>query len=74
VALHHHGDAAGDFHVLDAALEAYPQALAVHVVRDGAEALEFIFCTGAYASRHFENPRLVLLAVYALALWKGGRM
>src|SRR5688572_4232999 len=33
----------------------------VHVVRDGAEALEFIFCTGAYAERHFENPRVVLL-------------
>jgi two-component system, response regulator len=33
----------------------------VHVVRDGAEALEFIFCTGAYAQRHFENPRVILL-------------
>ena len=33
----------------------------VHVVRDGAEALEFIFCTGAYATRHFANPRVVLL-------------
>src|SRR5476649_336678 len=33
----------------------------VHVVRDGAEALEFIFCTGAYAERKFENPRVVLL-------------
>jgi two-component system, response regulator len=33
----------------------------VHVVRDGAEALEYIFCTGAYASRLFVNPQLVLL-------------
>jgi len=33
----------------------------VHVVRDGAEALEFIFCTGAYAERRFENPRVILL-------------
>ena len=33
----------------------------VHVVRDGAEALEFVFCTGAYAARVFENPRLILL-------------
>jgi CheY-like chemotaxis protein len=34
----------------------------VHVVRDGAEALEFIFCTGAYAQRHIENsPKVVLL-------------
>ena len=33
----------------------------VHVVRDGAEALEFIFCTGAYAQRRFENPWVILL-------------
>lgn len=33
----------------------------VHVVRDGAEALEFAFCTGAYAHRQFENPRVILL-------------
>jgi len=33
----------------------------VHVVRDGEEALEFIFCTGAYAERRFENPRVILL-------------
>ncbi len=34
----------------------------IEVVRDGAEALEFIFCTGAYADRSIENhPRLILL-------------
>src|ERR1700734_3038943 len=33
----------------------------VHVVRDGAEALEFVFCTGAYSDRQFENPRVILL-------------
>ncbi len=34
----------------------------VHVVRDGAEALEFIFCTGAYASRDINhNPKVILL-------------
>ena len=33
----------------------------VHVVRDGAEALEFVFCTGAYADRRIENPRVILL-------------
>ena len=33
-----------------------------HVVRDGAEALDFLFCTGAYASRkREEHPRLILL-------------
>lgn len=37
--------------------------LANHVtwVKDGAEALEFIFRTGAYASRPDEKPRLILL-------------
>ena len=34
----------------------------LHVVRDGAEALEFIFCTGAYADRSIQNtPRVILL-------------
>ena len=34
----------------------------VYVVKDGAEALEFIFTTGAYAHRKIENsPKLVLL-------------
>jgi len=34
----------------------------VHVVRDGAEALEFIFCTGAYAARRSsDGPKVILL-------------
>ncbi len=34
----------------------------VHVVRDGAEALEFVFCTGRYAARNIANaPKVVLL-------------
>ncbi|MCZ6451277.1 MAG: response regulator, partial [Deltaproteobacteria bacterium] len=34
----------------------------IHVVRDGAEALEFIFCTGAYAERKIqETPKMILL-------------
>jgi two-component system response regulator len=34
----------------------------VEVVRDGAAALDFIFCTGPYAHRRIDNgPRLVLL-------------
>jgi len=34
----------------------------IHVVRDGAEALEFILCTGAYANRNIENgPKVILL-------------
>jgi two-component system, response regulator len=34
----------------------------IHVARDGAEALEFIFCEGAYADRKLENgPKVILL-------------
>ena len=34
----------------------------IEVVRDGAEALDFIFCTGAYASRSMNNaPKVILL-------------
>jgi two-component system, response regulator len=34
----------------------------VHVVRDGIEALEFIFCTGRYAGRSLaDGPRFILL-------------
>ncbi len=34
----------------------------LHVVRDGAEALDFIFCTGAYSERNIQNtPKVILL-------------
>lgn len=34
----------------------------IHVARDGAEALEFIFCEGAFAQRNIaEAPKLILL-------------
>jgi len=34
----------------------------IQVVRDGEEALDFLFCRGAFQDRRFENaPRLVLL-------------
>ena len=34
----------------------------VHVVKDGSEALEFIFATGAYAERSIKNkPKVILL-------------
>jgi two-component system, response regulator len=34
----------------------------VFVVRDGEEALDFVFCTGPYANRTFEHPpKLILL-------------
>jgi CheY-like chemotaxis protein len=50
---------------LDMTLRALRKAnLANHieVARDGAEALDFIFCEGAHAARKFGNlPRLILL-------------
>jgi CheY-like chemotaxis protein len=33
----------------------------IQTVRDGAEALEFIFCQSAFAGRKFENPPKVIL-------------
>ena len=34
----------------------------IFVVRDGEEALEFIFCSGAFAHRSFDHPpKLILL-------------
>jgi two-component system response regulator len=34
----------------------------VHVARDGAEAIEFIFCEGAHAARRLaDGPRVILL-------------
>jgi two-component system response regulator len=44
------------------ALQKQNLANKVYVVRDGAEALEFIFGTGAFATRKVENrPKVVLL-------------
>lgn len=36
-------------------------ANAVHVVADGVEALDFLFCRGAYAGRSFDEPPKMLL-------------
>lgn len=33
----------------------------IHIVRDGAEALEFIFSSGAYANRAPQNPKVIML-------------
>jgi len=34
----------------------------IHVVRDGAEALDFLFCKGAYSKRNFtDQPKVILL-------------
>ena len=44
------------------ALKKYNVANHIEVARDGAEALDYVFCTGAYAHRRIENgPKVVLL-------------
>ncbi|HEX9455573.1 MAG TPA: response regulator [Candidatus Binatia bacterium] len=43
------------------ALKRHNLANRVEVLRDGAEALEYIFCTGAYAARAIEAPPKIVL-------------
>ncbi len=43
----------------------------VHVVCDGVEALDFLFCTGAYAHRQIENSPIVVLLDLKLPLVDG---
>ncbi len=44
------------------ALNRYNVSNRIQVVRYGAEALDFIFCTGAYSERKIENgPKVILL-------------
>ncbi len=55
-------DNAEDIELTLHALRKENLANSIHVVRDGEEALQFLFCDGAYAGRSFEHPpRLVLL-------------
>jgi two-component system response regulator len=55
-------DNANDVALTLRALKRYNLSNSIHVVYDGAEALEFIFGTGAYAGRHLEpTPRVILL-------------
>lgn len=44
------------------ALRKVDLATSIHVARDGAEALEYIFCEGPYAARRIaDTPKLILL-------------
>lgn len=36
-------------------------ANSIHIARDGAEALDFLFCRGTFADRDFSAPKVVLL-------------
>jgi two-component system response regulator len=51
-----------DVELMLLAFKAANLANVVHVARDGVEALDFLFCTGAHAGRTIEDtPKLVLL-------------
>ena len=54
-------DSENDVELTLAALATHHVANEVVVVRDGEEALDYLHRRGAYASRHPENPALVLL-------------
>jgi two-component system response regulator len=55
-------DNAADVELTQRAFEVDHLANRIEVVRDGEEALDFLFCRGAYAHRSFNAPpRLVLM-------------
>lgn len=55
-------DCATDAELALRALKRFNLANNVHWVKDGADALDFLFCRGAYAGREAgRNPRLILL-------------
>lgn len=58
-------DNAGDAEMTLRALRKHNLGNQVHWVRDGAEALDFLFSTGAYAGRAMSRaPRLILLDIH----------
>ncbi|HZO03086.1 MAG TPA: response regulator [Burkholderiales bacterium] len=56
-------DNAEDAEMTLRALRGRTLASQVHWVKDGAEALEYLFCSGKYADRSPEHPKLVLLDI-----------
>ena len=55
-------DNANDFELTARALSKINLANKLHWVRDGAEAIDYLFCTGAYSSRSLVNgPKLIML-------------
>lgn len=57
-------DNPADAELILASLGGEHRADRMHVVHDGEEALDFLFCRGAYADRVFDKPpRLVILDV-----------
>jgi DNA-binding response OmpR family regulator len=57
-------DSASDEELTIHAFRKYNLTNKLQVVRDGEEALDFIFCRGAFAGRKFDNgPKVVLLDI-----------
>ncbi len=55
-------DNPADIELCLVALQQHKLANHIHVVRDGEEALNFLFCRGVHSQRRpYETPRLVLL-------------
>ncbi|MCE9554428.1 MAG: response regulator [Planctomycetes bacterium] len=55
-------DNPNDVHLALRAFKNHQLANSIHVVRDGAEALEFMFCTDRYAQRDIHSgPNMILL-------------
>ena len=54
-------DNPNDIELAIRAFETHNLSNAIRVVRDGAEALDYLFCTGSYAERNPDPPRVVLL-------------
>jgi two-component system, response regulator len=54
-------DDRADVELTLAAMRRSKMANPIHIARDGAEALDFLFCQGSYSEREFLAPRFVLL-------------
>ena len=54
-------DSSADAELTREALLEYAVANSIDWVKDGAEALDFLFCRGAYEGRIFEAPAVILL-------------
>jgi CheY-like chemotaxis protein len=54
-------DNASDAELAVRELRRHKFANKIHVIGDGAEALDFVFCRGAYTSRSFPRPPKVIL-------------
>jgi CheY-like chemotaxis protein len=54
-------DDPNDVHLTLRALKEAKITNRIHVVSDGAEALDYLFCTGRYADRRPERPQVILL-------------